>query len=89
MRHRPGIGLAPPDRHAVEIEKATLSTLPEWFVIYARCRACGRQMFIDRRDIARRCGQNLSLASLGRRLRCHECGNRSGNLLLLQMLPRD
>ncbi|OWO92072.1 hypothetical protein B5E41_24380 [Rhizobium esperanzae] len=89
MRHRRGIGLAPPDRHAVEIEKATLATLPEWFVIYARCHACRRQMFIDRRDIARRCGQDLSLASLAKRLQCQGCGNRSGNLLLLQMLPRD
>ncbi|ARQ09920.1 hypothetical protein NXC12_CH01880 [Rhizobium etli] len=89
MRHRRGIGLAPPDLHAVEIEKVTLATLPEWFVIYARCRACRRQTFIDRRDIARRCGQNLSLASLAKRLQCQGCGNRSGNLLLLQMLPRD
>ncbi|SCB56938.1 hypothetical protein GA0061105_101780 [Rhizobium aethiopicum] len=89
MKHRRSIGVAPPDRHAVEIEKTTLATLAEWFVIYARCHACRHQTFIDRRDIARRCGHDLSLANLARRLRCHECGNRSGNLLLLQMLPRD
>ncbi|XXA96959.1 hypothetical protein NL154_08160 [Rhizobium sp. YTUHZ044] len=89
MRHRRGIGLAPPDRHAVEIEEATLATLPEWFVIYGHCRICRRQMFIDRRDVARRCGQNLTLAGLAKRLQCQGCGNRSGNLLLLQMLPRD
>ncbi|MBB2841315.1 UNVERIFIED_ORG: hypothetical protein GGE64_005097 [Rhizobium etli] len=89
MKHRRSIELVPPDRHAIEIDKATLANLPEWFVIYARCRACRHQAPRDRRDVAWRCGQNLSLATLAKRLRCRECDNRSANLLLLRMLPRD
>ncbi|WP_246642430.1 hypothetical protein [Rhizobium croatiense] len=84
-RHRAGT----PDHHAVEIDKVTLRTLPQWFVIYARCRACRRQTLIERRDVARRCGQDLSLAELAKRLKCQRCDNRSGNLLFFQMLPPD
>jgi hypothetical protein len=89
MKHRRSIELAPPEGFAVEIEKQTLATLPQWFVIHARCGACRHQAPLERRGIARRCGLDLSLARLAGRLKCRECGNRSGNLLLLGRLPRD
>ncbi|KKZ89356.1 hypothetical protein B5K05_11375 [Rhizobium phaseoli] len=89
MKHRRGIGLAPPDHHAFEIDTVTLTTLPQWYVIYARCRACQRQTLIERRDVARRGSRDLSLAELAKRLKCRRCGNRSDNLLFLEMLPRD
>lgn len=89
MKHRRSIELAPPDSHAVEIEKETLSTLPRWYIIHARCRRCRHETAIDRQEIARRYGHDLSLAKLARRLKCQGCGNRSDNVLLLQKLPRD
>ncbi|MBX4940889.1 hypothetical protein [Rhizobium binae] len=89
MKHRRGIGLAPSDHHAVEIDTVTLTTLPQWSVIYACCRACRHQTLIERRELARRCGRDMSLAELAKRLKCQRCGNRFGNLLFLETLPRD
>ncbi|MFS8146871.1 hypothetical protein ATY78_15640 [Rhizobium sp. R635] len=89
MKHRRSIELQPPAGYAIEIERQTLATLPQWFVVHARCRACRHQTPIDRRDVTRRCGDELSLATLAKRLKCRGCGNRSGNLLLLGKLPRD
>ncbi|EJC72904.1 hypothetical protein Rleg10DRAFT_1344 [Rhizobium leguminosarum bv. trifolii WSM2012] len=88
MKHRRSIELAPPEGFAVE-EKQTLATLPQSFVVHARCGACGYQSLLERRGIARRCGLDLSLARLAGRLKCRECGNRSDNLLLLGKLLRD
>ncbi|ARM88120.1 hypothetical protein RHEC894_CH01807 [Rhizobium sp. CIAT894] len=87
MKHRRSIELTPPEGYGLE-EKQTLATLPQWFVIHARCGACGHQTPLERRSIARRCGFDLSLAGLAKRLKCRECGNLD-NLLLLEKLPRD
>ncbi|OWV73698.1 hypothetical protein ATY76_30290 [Rhizobium sp. R339] len=89
MKHRRSIELQPPAGYAIETERQTLATLPQWFVIHGRCRVCRHQAPIGRRDVIRRCGDTLSLATLARRLACRACGNRSGNLLLLEKLPRD
>nr|WP_080635665.1 hypothetical protein [Rhizobium leguminosarum] len=89
MKHRRSIELASPGRHAVEIDKETLATLPQWYVLHARCRICHHETSIDRWEIARRCGRDLSLAEVANRLKCQGCGNRSDNLLLLYKLPRD
>ncbi|MBY5826861.1 hypothetical protein [Rhizobium leguminosarum] len=89
MKYRRSIELASPGRHAVEIEKETLATLPQWYVLHGRCRICRHETSIDGREIARRYGHDLSLANLAKRLKCQGCGNRSDNLLLLQKLPRD
>lgn len=89
MKHRRSVELAPPHDYAVDMKTQTLTTLPQWFVIHARCRACRHLTALERWNISRRCGADLSLAQLARRLTCRACGNRSDNLLLLETLPRD
>jgi hypothetical protein len=87
MRHDRSIELAPSARP--QCDYATLSALPEWFVIVARCGACGHEDELDRGAIARRFGKNVELVTLPIRLRCRPpCGNRVGNRLFLRKLAR-
>jgi hypothetical protein len=87
MRHDRSIELAP--SLGPQFDYATLSALPEWFVIVARCRACGHEEELDRRAIGHRFGGNVELATLPMRLRCRPpCGNRIGNRLFLRKLAR-
>jgi len=88
MKHRRSIDLVA-SHEAVAAERETLATLPQWYVLHARCDACRHETRIDRRALAYRCGKDLSLAMIGLRLTCRSCGNRKGNHLLLGTLPRD
>jgi hypothetical protein len=76
MKHRRSIDLVD-GCDAVEIDRETLTTLPQWYVIHARCPACQRQTPIDRHTLAYRFGRHLSLARIGSRLKCSGCGNRN------------
>ncbi|WFU51541.1 hypothetical protein QA637_19965 (plasmid) [Sinorhizobium terangae] len=87
MRHRRGIDLAPPGEAAEYA--STLETLPEWYVLVAKCGKCLHQAPIDRRQIARRRGGRTSLMAIAGMLKCRRCGNAEGNELLLGRLPRD
>ena len=87
MRHDRSTELAPSVRPQFDYE--TLSALPEWFVIVARCGACGHENELARGAIARQFGKNVELATLPIRLRCRPpCGNRVGNRLFLRKLAR-
>ncbi len=87
MRHDRSIELAPSVKPQFDYE--TLSALPEWYVIVARCGACGHEDELDRRAIGRRFGKNVKLVTLPIRLRCRPpCGNRVGNRLFLRKLGR-
>nr|WP_132520961.1 hypothetical protein [Rhizobium sp. BK376] len=88
MKHGRGINLTPYDGDP-EFDMATLASLPEWYVLFARCVHCGNQVAIDRWDVARRCGKGIALAEVCPRLKCNRCGNRIGNRLFLGKLPRD
>jgi hypothetical protein len=86
MRHDRSIELAPSVKPQFDYE--TLSA-PEWYVIVARCGACGHEDELDRRAIWRRFGKNVQLVTLPMRLRCRPlCGNRVGNRLFLRKLGR-
>jgi hypothetical protein len=88
MKHRRSVDLVA-GHEVVEIDRETLATLPQWYVIHARCPACRHETMIDRRELAYRSGKDITLARIGPRLKCNGCGNRSGNQLLLGRLPRD
>ena len=88
MKHRRSIDLVA-SHEAVEPQKETLASLPQWYVLHARCRICRHETAIDRRELAYRSGKNLSLSGLASRLTCSGCGNRTGNHLLIGKLPRD
>ncbi|MBB5536079.1 hypothetical protein GGD55_002786 [Rhizobium giardinii] len=51
MRHDRSIELAP--SLGPQFDYATLSALPEWFVIVAECGVCGHEEELDRRAIGR------------------------------------
>ncbi|MDK1377392.1 hypothetical protein QN222_23215 [Sinorhizobium sp. 6-70] len=87
MRHRRGIDLAP--RGDTAESALTLETLPEWYVLAARCGKCRHQAPVDRRRIARTRGGGTSLIAIAGMLKCRRCGNAEGNELLLGRLPRD
>ena len=88
MKHRRSIDLVA-SHEEVEIDRETLATLPQWYVLHARCPACRHETMIDRRMLAYRSGKDIPLARIGPRLKCNGCGNRTGNQLLLGKLPRD
>jgi hypothetical protein len=88
MKHRRSIDLVA-GYEAVEIDRETLATLPQWYVIHAQCPACRHETMIDRRQLASRSGKDTTLAKIGLHLKCNGCGNRTGNQLLLGKLPRD
>lgn len=87
MRHDRSIELAPDTRPEIEFE--TLDALPDWCILVAHCGACGHQSELDRRAISRRFGASVKLTALPLNLRCRQpCGNRAGNRLFVQKLPR-
>lgn len=88
MKHRRSIDLVA-SHEAVATDRETLATLPQWYVLHARCPACRHETKIDRRQLAYRSGKDISLTRIGSRLKCNSCGNRTGNQLLLGKLPRD
>ncbi|MBW9054771.1 hypothetical protein [Rhizobium mesosinicum] len=88
MKHRRSIDLVA-GHEAIEIDRETLATLPQWYVIHAQCPACRHETMIDRRQLAYRSGKDTTLTKIGPRLKCSSCGNRRGNQLLLGKLPRD
>ena len=88
MKHRRGIDLVP-SHEEVAADRETLATLPQWYVLHARCPSCEHETTINRRMLAYRHGKDISLARIGPRLKCSGCGNRTGNQLLLGRLPRD
>lgn len=89
MRHRRGINLASPVDYAVNLDRETLGSLPEMFVLVAACPLCLKSTPLDRWELGRRIGKHITLATLARRLKCSGCGNHAGNGLLLGQLPRD
>ncbi|MBB3590493.1 C4-type Zn-finger protein [Rhizobium sp. BK529] len=88
MKHRRSIDLVA-SHEAVATDRETLASLPQWYVLHARCPACQRQAMLDRRELAYHYGKNLILARIGIRLICKSCGNRRTNQLLIGKLPRD
>lgn len=89
MRHRRGIDLAPPEEQALELRRATLASLPQWFVLVAHCGSCQHTAIVDRWALARTSGGSIALAKIGTLLKCSSCEGKAGNHLLLGKLPRD
>ncbi|MDP9811365.1 hypothetical protein J2W42_004229 [Rhizobium tibeticum] len=79
MRHRRGIDLAPPADFAVNLERKTLGSLPEMYVLVAACPLCLKSAPIDRWELGRRLGKRAPLANLAKRLKCSGFGNHAGN----------
>ncbi len=88
MKHRRSIELVP-GHEAVQTDMETPGTLPQWYVLHARCPACQHQTQINRGTLAYGPTRDVSLAGIGRRLICTACGNRRTNELLIGKLPRD
>jgi hypothetical protein len=89
MRHRRGIDLAPAAEQVAELQRATLASLPQWFVLVAYCHGCQRKTLIDRWALARSKGKEIPLSRIAARLKCTACDNASESRLLLGKLPRD
>lgn len=67
---------------------STFETLPEWYVLFGRCPACGALRFVDREKLARKWGRSTYIYTLMTRLSCTSCGNRDGNKIWLGKLKR-
>jgi hypothetical protein len=87
MRHSRSIELAPDA--GTEFDCETIASLPEWYVLTARCGECGREVELERRDIISSLGANVRLNTIPEKLRCRPpCNNRAGNRLFLKKLAR-
>jgi hypothetical protein len=91
MKHPRSIDLAAPFAPAAFREHdgcdyQTLKSLPDWEVLGAKCGACGRISWLDKRTVEREWG-NQYLLNLRHRLRC-KYGNKEGNTVLIGKLPR-
>lgn len=62
--------------------------LPGWIGLVGCCTICDHRQSIDRRALVRRLGDRVTIAQLGAKLKCRECGNRSGNRVITVKLPR-
>lgn len=65
-----------------------LRDLRSWHMLAVICFSCRHQATLPPDQLRRRFGEQASLASLERRLRCKRCGNRLHNSWTVVRLPR-
>ncbi|RVO68353.1 hypothetical protein [Sinorhizobium meliloti] len=92
MRHARSIDLDP-GRHAIDPEKGIghlrLADLGEDQILGARCAACDHDNWVNRWEIARKWGGDMTLNQLRPLLRCTRCDNKGNNGWRLGRIDRD
>lgn len=68
--------------------QATLSSVPEWYVLGGHCSACKRSGWVDRYGLKHKHGPDTKVHQLQPRLRCLVCGNKGSNRWIAMKLPR-
>ena len=68
-----------------------LETLAEYrgLTLTAFCLACDRSQVLDQDALAVRFGWDMRVGDIRRRVRCSQCGQRSGRLLVDHHTPAD
>jgi hypothetical protein len=61
--------------------------LSERIRIYACCTRCERMAPLTTRDLVIRFGADFTVAAVRERVRCRQCGTRTGEIRLLYQLP--
>lgn len=91
MKHRRGIEIGKGGiaymGPLLDPKNTTFDDLEEYMALGCRCGNCEREGWMDRHSLRRKWG-NAYLGSLVPRLRCYGCGNKQGNTLIIDKLPR-
>ncbi|TCN30210.1 hypothetical protein [Sinorhizobium americanum] len=92
MRHSRSIDLVPENR-AIDPERGIghlrLADLGDDQILGARCATCDHSNWVNRWEIARKSGGDMTLDALRPLLRCTRCDNKGNNGWRLGRIDRD
>jgi len=67
----------------------TLKDIAESFLLYAVCADCERMESVPIPELIEQLGGATEVTSIRRRLRCRECGARTGDIRIVYVGPHD
>jgi len=67
----------------------TLSDIADSFLLYAVCADCDRMESVPIPGLIERLGGNTEVTSIRRRVRCRECGSRTGDIRIVYVGRHD
>jgi len=94
VKHRRGIDLTvggnfAPIGSASELQWMSFEKLSQYYVLGARCSACGRTNLLDRWELERRFGRATFLEDLRPRLRCVHCKEKGKSDFIIGKMDRN
>ncbi len=66
---------------ALDVNFGTLNVIPNHVTLMGKCEACRSMREIDRAVLEEKAGAHVWLADAEKRMRCRDCGAKSGKIL--------